>query len=75
MFGRTKSTISEHIKNIFIDGELDETVVIRKFRTTTKHGAIETKTQMSEGDMVIIGRARGVQDMICEAKLHKAKYC
>ena len=29
----------------FEDKELDETVVVRKFRTTTQHGAIEGKTQ------------------------------
>ena len=40
-----KSNISEHIKHIFEDKELDETVVVRKFRTTTQHGAIEGKTQ------------------------------
>ena len=31
--------------NIFKEGELDEQVVVRKFRTTTQHGAIEGKTQ------------------------------
>ncbi|OIP37097.1 cell filamentation protein Fic, partial [Candidatus Desantisbacteria bacterium CG2_30_40_21] len=40
--------ISEHIKNIFSDGELDEKVVVRKFRTTTPHGAIKGKTQIVE---------------------------
>jgi hypothetical protein len=45
LFGKAKSTISEHIKTIFEDKELDEKVVIREFRTTTKHGAIEGKTQ------------------------------
>ncbi len=45
LFGKAKSTISEHITAIFEDGELDEKVVVRKFRTTTKHGAIEGKTQ------------------------------
>jgi hypothetical protein len=39
------STISEHIKAIFEEGELDEEVVVRKFRTTTKHGTIEGKIQ------------------------------
>ena len=34
-----KSNVSEHIKHIFEDGELDKTVVIRKFRITTQHGA------------------------------------
>jgi len=45
LFGKAKSTISEHIGNVFSEGELDETVVVRKFRTTTRHGAIEGKTQ------------------------------
>jgi hypothetical protein len=29
-----KETISEHIKNIFEDGELEELSVVRLFRTT-----------------------------------------
>jgi len=48
VFGKAKSTISEHIKAIFIEDELDENVVVRKYRTTTKHGAIEGKTQTNE---------------------------
>jgi hypothetical protein len=38
LFGKAKSTINEHIKNVFSEGELDEKVVIRKFRITTQHG-------------------------------------
>jgi len=45
LFQKSKSTISEHIKNIFLDGELDEKVVVRKFRTTTEHGAVKGLTQ------------------------------
>ena len=45
LFDKSKSTISEHIKAIFEEGELDEEVVVRKFRTATKHGAIDGKTQ------------------------------
>jgi hypothetical protein len=48
LFGKAKSTINEHIKNVFEEGELDEKVVIRKFRITTKHGAITGKTQQVE---------------------------
>lgn len=48
LFGKSKQTISEHIRNIFDDGELEEQVVIRKFRTTTRHGAMEGKTQSKE---------------------------
>ncbi len=48
LFGKAKSTISEHIKNIFSEGELDEKVAVRKFRITTQHGAIANKTQEIE---------------------------
>ena len=48
LFNKAKSTISEHISNIFKEGELDESVVVRKFRITTPHGAIEGKTQIHE---------------------------
>ena len=47
LFGKAKSTINEHIKNVFAEGELDEKVVIRNFRITTPHGAVEGKTQQS----------------------------
>ena len=45
LFGRDKSTISRHIKNIFEEGELKEELVVANFATTTKHGAIPDKTQ------------------------------
>jgi hypothetical protein len=45
LFGRAKSTISEHISNVFQEGELIKKEVVRDFRTTTKHGAIKGKTQ------------------------------
>ena len=48
LFGKAKSTINEHIKNIFSEGELDKKVAIRKFRITTQHGAIAGKTQEVE---------------------------
>lgn len=45
LFGKGRSTITEHINNIFKEGELDEKLVCRNFRHTTQHGAIEGKTQ------------------------------
>ncbi|MDO4959938.1 MAG: virulence RhuM family protein [Prevotellaceae bacterium] len=45
LYGKAKSTISEHLKHIFEEGELDSKVVVRENRTTTQHGAIEGKTQ------------------------------
>ena len=44
LFDRDKSVISRHIKNALSE-ELDGEMVIAKFATTTKHGAIEGKTQ------------------------------
>ena len=45
LFQKGRTTITEHLKNIFDEGELEENVVCRKFRLTTSHGAIEGKTQ------------------------------
>ena len=38
LFQKSKSTISEHIKHIFSEGELEESAVVRKFRTTADDG-------------------------------------
>jgi len=48
LFGKSKKTISEHIQNVFKEGELEPSVVVRKFRTTSQHGALEGKTQSHE---------------------------
>ena len=40
LFGKGRTTITEHIRNIFLEGELQESKVCRKFRHTTQHGAI-----------------------------------
>ena len=38
LFGKAKSTINEHIKNIFKEQELEENSVVRNFRTTASDG-------------------------------------
>lgn len=38
LFGKAKATISEHISNVFKEGELDKNSVVRKFRTTADDG-------------------------------------
>lgn len=38
VFGKAKSTISEHIKAIFEEGELDKNSVVRNYRTTANDG-------------------------------------
>ena len=44
LFGKGRTTVTEHIGNIFKEGELDEKVVCRDFRLTTEHGAVKGKT-------------------------------
>ena len=38
LFDRSKSSVSEHITNVFKEQELDENQVVRKFRTTADDG-------------------------------------
>ena len=44
LFGRDVKTIGKHINNALKE-ELSNEVVVAKFATTTKHGAIDGKTQ------------------------------
>ena len=43
LFQRDKSVISRHLRNIFSEGELDESLVVAKIATTSPHGAVEGK--------------------------------
>lgn len=45
LFEKGRTTVTEHLKNIFRTGELEEKVVCRNFRHTTAHGAIKERTQ------------------------------
>ena len=54
LFQKVKSTISFHISNIFKEGELEESVVVRKYRTTTQHGAVAGKIQTHHNRFLII---------------------
>ena len=47
LFDRDIKTIGKHINNALKE-ELKEEVVVAKFATTTKHGAMEGKTQTKE---------------------------
>lgn len=48
LFGVQTPAISKHLKNIFEEGELSESVVVSKMERTTFHGAIPEKTQTKE---------------------------
>ena len=47
LYGRDYKTISKHINNALRE-ELADEVVVAKFANTTKHGAMEGKTQTHE---------------------------
>ena len=48
LFGRDRTVIGRHIRNIFIEDELQEDVVCAKFAHTTPHGAIKDKMQITD---------------------------
>ena len=48
LFDVQTPAISKHLKNIFADGELEENMVVSKMETTTRHGAIQGKTQTND---------------------------
>lgn len=41
LFEKGRTTITEHLKNIFFDGELEEKEVCRYFRHTTQHDSLQ----------------------------------
>ena len=52
LYQTSKSNISEHIKHIFEEGELEERAVVRKFRTTAADGKKYNTTHYNL-DMII----------------------
>ena len=60
LFGVGVPAISKHLKNIFEEGELIKEVVVSKMEITTRHGAIEGKTQISSVDFYHLDAIRAV---------------
>lgn len=52
LFDKGRTTITEHLKHIFVDGELEEDAVCRKFRHTASDGK-EYKTKYYNLDAII----------------------
>ena len=50
--------ISKHLKKIFEEGELNETVVVSKMEITTVHGAMIGKTQTQEANFYNLDEIR-----------------
>ena len=75
LFDRSKSTVSEHISNVFKEGELDENQVVRKFRTTADDGK-DYEVSYYNLDVIIsvgyrIKSQRGTQFRIWDTKTLK----
>ena len=45
LFDKDRTVISKHIRNLFIEGELEEKVVCANFAHTTLHRSLKGKTQ------------------------------
>lgn len=75
LFGRAKSTISEHISHVFEERELDENTVVRKFRTTADDGKDYETTYYNLDVIISVGyrvkSPRGTQFRIWATKTLK----
>lgn len=54
LFGKDKRTISEHISNIFSEGELEKRSTIRKFRTVQSEGNREVERELDHYNLDVI---------------------
>ncbi|MCK5768192.1 MAG: virulence RhuM family protein, partial [Candidatus Atribacteria bacterium] len=75
LFEKDVRTVNEHIKNIFIEGELEEESVIRKFRITAVDGK-KYNTNMYNLDLIIsvgyrVNSKRGTQFRIWATNILK----
>lgn len=61
LYNTSKANVSEHIKHIFEDGELEEESVVRKFRTTAADGKSYNVTYYNLDMIISLGyRIRSV---------------
>lgn len=61
LYNTSKANVSEHIKHIFEDGELEEVSVVRKFRTTAADGKSYNVTYYNLDMIISLGyRIRSV---------------
>ena len=54
LFGKAKSTISEHTKNIFLENELDKSSTVRNFRTVRFEGNREVERDLEHYNLDVI---------------------
>ena len=62
LFQKSKATISEHIKNVFEEGELNENSVVRNFRTTAADGKLYDTNHYNLDVIISVGyRVKSLQ--------------
>lgn len=71
LFGVGVPAISKHLKNIFQEGELQKEVVVSKMEITTRHGAMEGKTQKTPVDFYHLDAIIAVGYRVNSAKATK----
>jgi hypothetical protein len=54
LFQKSKATVSEHIKNVFEEGELDPSATVRKFRTVQFEGNREVERELEHYNLDVI---------------------
>jgi len=54
LFQSSKATISEHISNVFTEGELDESSTVRKFRTVQNEGGRNVSREIVHYNLDVI---------------------
>lgn len=54
LFGKAKGTISEHIKHIFEDGELEAEATVRQFRTVQIEGSREVSREVEHYNLDMV---------------------
>lgn len=68
LFAVDVRTVSEHLKNVFASGELNEPAVVRKFRNTAGKVSAEMAREHAESEFE---RFRIVQDRLFESDFDK----
>ena len=54
LFQKSKATISEHIKNVFEEGELNALATVQKFRTVQQEGSRKVEREIDYYNLDVI---------------------
>lgn len=73
LFNSSKSNLSEHIKHIFDEGELDEEAVVRNFRTTASDGKVSFEQALEKAKSEYEVYKQKTADELSEIEKHYVK--